>query len=144
MAHLERNAVFLVLALFAVVSTSGARQLSSDDTAAQPTQSQAKAAPTSEQASASDPQPASSSKPLTTIVVNVGPSADILRSARNAGFKIKIADGTTHFCKAEAPIGTRLVSEHCINEGQLSIWLHRAEEQRDEIQHMLGAPSFAR
>src|ERR1700685_2160535 len=78
---------------------------------------------------------------LTTSVVTGGPSADILRSARNAGFTVKIAGGTTHFCKSEAPIGTRLVSERCMNEEQLTLFLYRAQDQREKLSHLLGAPA---
>jgi hypothetical protein len=111
--------------------------------------------PTAETASPSDQSPTASSPPaasssaaagnkpasLTTIIVNGGPSADILRSARNAGFTIKIANGTTHFCKSEAPIGTRFVSERCMNEEQVTLWLFRAQDQREKLSHLLGAPA---
>jgi hypothetical protein len=86
---------------------------------------------------------ASNSTPLQTIVVNGGPSADILRSARNAGFKIKVVDGKTHFCKTEATIGSRFSSESCMNEQQVTLWLDRAQDQREKIQNLLGAPANA-
>lgn len=92
-------------------------------------------------AAASNSKPAGGrSQPVTTIVVNGGPSADILRSARDAGFTIKMAYGKTHFCKSEAPIGTRLVSEHCMNEEQVKLFLARAEDQREKLKHLIGAP----
>jgi hypothetical protein len=81
---------------------------------------------------------------VTTIVVNGGPSADILRSARNAGFTVKIANGKTHFCKTEAPIGTRFVSERCMNEQQVTLFLERSEDQREKLSHILGAPANSR
>jgi|HubBroStandDraft_5_1064220.scaffolds.fasta_scaffold109275_2 hypothetical protein len=96
----------------------------------------------SEQSKKSDaPKTASNSAPLATVVVNGGPSADILRSARNAGFKIKVVDGKTHFCKTEAPIGSRFPSESCMNEQQVTLWLDRAQDQREKIQNMVGAPA---
>jgi len=159
MSHRSWNALFFVLALFPVISVLHAQEPSADDTTrAQPgpqAQPQATQAPTAKTPSPSDhssapspPAAASSSqaaanKPssLTTIVVNGGPSADILRSARNAGFTIKIAGGTTHFCKSEAPIGTRFISEHCMNEEQLTLFLNRAQDQREKLTHLLGAPA---
>lgn len=151
------SALFSVLALFAVVSVVRAQEPAADDAArvrsgpqAQPQPQTAKPetpAP-SEHSSAADPQPASDSQPtptksppVTTVVVHGGPSSDILRSARNAGFTVKIAGGTTHFCKSEAPIGTRLVSERCLNEDQLTLFLERAQDQREKLSHLLGAPA---
>jgi hypothetical protein len=92
-------------------------------------------------AASSSPSAGNKSASLTTITVNGGPSADILRSARNAGFTIKIANGTTHFCKTEAPIGTHFVSERCMSEEQVTLWLSRAQDQREKLGHLLGAPA---
>jgi hypothetical protein len=159
MSHRSWNALFFILASFAVGSVVRAQQPNPDDAAGvQSGQPQAKQAPTAETLSPGDhpstsspPVSASNSPPaenkppsLTTIVVNGGPSADILRSARNAGFKIKIANGTTHFCKTGAPIGTHFVSESCMNEQQVTLFLSRAQDQRDTLTHILGAPSAAR
>ena len=161
MSHRSRSALFFILASFAIVVVLRAQEPStSDPTKVQSgpqAQPQAKQAPTAETVSpgdhpstASPPMAESNSRPegnkppsLTTIVVNGGPSADILRSARNAGFKIKIANGTTHFCKTEAPIGTHFVSESCMNEQQVTLWLSRAQLQRDTLTHILGAPATA-
>jgi len=164
MSHRSWNALFFILASFAAVSVVRAQQPNADTAtgvqSGQPQpqpQPQAKQAPTAETVSPSDhpstpspPVAASNSRPaenkpptLTTIVVNGGPSADILRSARNAGFKIKIANGTTHFCKTEAPIGTHFVSESCMNEQQVTLFLSRARDQRDTLTHILGAPAVA-
>jgi hypothetical protein len=162
MSHRTWNALVVMLASFAIVNVLRAQEPSTADAAkvqsgpqAQP---QAKQAPTTETVSPSDhpstpnpPAAPSNSQPegskppsLTTIVVNGGPSADILRSARNAGFKIKIANGTTHFCKTEAPVGTHFASESCMNEEQVTLFLSRAQAQRDTLTHILGAPAAAR
>jgi hypothetical protein len=159
MLHRSWNALVVMLASFAIVSVLRAQEPSADDAAqvqsgpqAQPHVTQAQTAETpspsdhpampNPPAVASDSPPAGNKLPsLTTIVVNGGPSADILRSARNAGFKIKIADGKTHFCKTEAPIGTRFVSESCMNEQQVTLFLSRAQGQRDTLTHILGAPA---
>lgn len=158
--------MFFILASFAVAGSVGAQQPATEDAAAaksaQPQPSATPAQPdktaspgdsstSGSQQPASNPQPpakdskttASGSQSLPTIHVNGGPSADILRSARNAGFTLKIANGKTHFCKTEAPIGTRFTSEHCINEDQLTLFLSRAQDQRDQLTHLLGAPATA-
>ena len=171
MSHQSRSALFFILASFAIVGAVSAQEPSADDTAkvqsgpqaqpqAQPqtaetpkaqtsSPSDQSATPTSDQSPTptvpppkSDGQPAANKgQPLATIVVNGGPSADILRSARNAGFNVKIAGGTTHFCKTEAPIGTRFVTEHCMNEQQVTLFLERAQDQREKLSHVLGAPA---
>jgi hypothetical protein len=151
-----------MLASVALVNVLRAQEPSSDAATrvqsgpqAQPQATQAQTAetvsPSDHQSTPSAPVAASNSRPaenkppsVTTIVVNGGPSADILRSARNAGFKIKIANGTTHFCKTGAPIGTHFVSESCMNEQQVTLFLSRAEGQRDTLTHILGAPAAAR
>ncbi|MGB6310870.1 MAG: hypothetical protein WBF89_24045, partial [Steroidobacteraceae bacterium] len=92
---------------------------------------------------ASPSQPASGQSPLPTVHVtaNQGPSADTLKAARDAGFKIKVVDGNTHFCTNEAPVGTRFASESCINETQLYLVLQKRQMQRDQLTHLLGAPT---
>jgi hypothetical protein len=155
MSHLKPGALFLVVTAFLAVNAVRAQQPSADATSATQSSEQAKSessakpAPPPQTVSASEP-PANNSKKaestpaqVTTIVVNGGPSADILRSARDAGFKIKIADGTTHFCKTEAPVGTRFVSESCMNEQQVTLWLSRAQYQREKINNLLVAPASA-
>ena len=168
MSHRSSGSLFFILASFALVSVLRAQEPSTADAAraqsAQQPQSQPQPqsqlqpqveTPKTETASSSDQSPTVSSPPaassspsagnksasLTTITVNGGPSADILRSARNAGFTIKIANGATHFCKTEAPIGTHFVSERCMSEEQVTLWLSRAQDQREKLGHLLGAPA---
>jgi hypothetical protein len=138
MSHRSRNALVFILASFAVASVVRAQQPKTDDAA----EAAALIAKANAAASHSPPD-ASKTTALTTIVVNGGPSADILRSARNAGFKIKVVNGKTHFCKTEAPIGSRFVSESCMNEQQVTLFLSRAQDQRDTLTHILGAPASA-
>jgi hypothetical protein len=158
MSHRSWSALFFVLASFAVISIVHAQQPNDDAVKSQQPQSQAEQSPAAQTESSSNhsetpspPAAASNSKPaagssqsVTTIVVNGGPSADILRSARNAGFTVKIANGKTHFCKTEAPIGTRFVSERCMNEQQVTLFLERSEDQREKLSHILGAPANSR
>jgi hypothetical protein len=153
MSHRSVNALAFILASLALAGVVRAQQPNADDAAkaqSGPAQSQVQQSPTAETVSPSDhaspstPPPAASKPPaLTTIVVNGGPSSDILRSARNAGFKIKIANGTTHFCKTAAPLGSRFASESCMNEQQVTLFLSRAQDQRDTLTHIVGAPAAA-
>jgi hypothetical protein len=96
--------------------------------------------------SSGEPSSSSTSQsPLPTVHVTAsqGPSADTLKAARDAGFKIKVVDGATHFCTNEAEVGTRFATERCINEGQLFLVLQKRQMQRDELMHLLGAPASA-
>ena len=139
MSHRSRNALVFMLVSFAVAGVVRADEPNADDAAAT-----AALIAKANAAAASKSQPATDKTvSVTTIIVNGGPSADILRSARYAGFSIKIANGTTHFCKTEAPVGTRLPAEHCMNEQQLTLFLDRAEDQREKLSHELGAPAKA-
>jgi hypothetical protein len=138
MLHRSRNSLVLILATFAVAGIVRAEEPNADDAAA----TAALIAKANAAASHSQPE-ANKAASVTTIVVNGGPSSDILRSARNAGFKIKIANGKTHFCKTEAPIGSHFVSESCMNEQQVTLFLSRAQDQRDTLTHILGAPAAA-
>jgi hypothetical protein len=156
MARRWSSALFFILASFAVVSVIRAQEPTPDDAARvqsgpqpQPQTPKPETPSPSDHSSTPNPPPApnnsqptaNKSSSVTTVVVNGGPSADILRSARNAGFTVKMAGGTTHFCKSEAPIGTRLVSERCLNEEQLTLFLERAQDQREKLSHLLGAPA---
>lgn len=139
MSHRTVNGLVFILASFAVAGVICADERDDADAAAT-----AALIARANAAAASKSQPATDkTAPVTTIVVNGGPSADILRSARNAGFTIKIANGVTHFCKTEAPVGTRLVAERCMNEQLLTLFLSRAQDQRDTLTHILGAPASA-
>jgi hypothetical protein len=138
MSHRSWNALVFILASFAAVGAVCADESDADDAAA----TAALIAKANAAARHSQPE-ANKTASVTTIVVNGGPSDDILRSARFAGFTIKIANGTTHFCKTEAPVGTRLVAERCMNEKQLALFLDRAEDQREKLSHQLGAPASA-
>jgi hypothetical protein len=165
MSHSTLSALVFAFASFSVVGSVGAQQPSADTPREAPSaqsqtqtepeaqsQVQAPAKPaapseapaTTEPSATSSPQKAANSpSQLPTVTVNGGPSADILRSARNAGFNIKFAGGTTHFCRTQAPIGSRFVSESCMNEQQVTLWLSRAQDQREKLQNMLGAPAKA-
>ena len=138
MSRRSETAVVFILASFVVAGVV----LAEEPTAADAAATAALIAKANAAASHSPPE-ANKTASVPTIVVNGGPSADILRSARYAGFTIKIANGTTHFCKTEPPIGTRLPAEHCMNEQQLTLFFERAEDQRQKLSHQLGAPARA-
>jgi len=157
MSHQARRARFFILTSFAVATVLQAQQADTPGAAAQPEQSKPAAnpaapaadSPPSDHSSTATPQPAQARPAIKTtqlppIHVNGGPSDGILRSARDAGFTIKVANGRTHFCKTEAPLGTRFVSESCMDEPTVRLWLERAQQQRDTLMGLKGAPTSNR
>ena len=117
-------------------SKPGIARPATDDTASQ-TEHPANAQPTETQGATKETQ-------LPPVHVNAGPSDDILRSAREAGFKIKVANGKTHFCKTEAPVGTRFATESCMDEPTVKLWLERAQEQKDRLMGLKGSSTSNR
>jgi hypothetical protein len=154
MQHQVQRALFLVLTSFALATLVRAQQADAPNPAAQPDSKPAasQAAPVdtstqSDHSSTTGAQPkeapaATKQTQLPPVHVNGGPSDDILRSARDAGFKIKLANGTTHFCKTEAAVGSRFEKESCMNEQQVTLWLERAQAQKDKLMTLLGAPAI--
>jgi hypothetical protein len=148
------RALFFILTSFTAVTGIQAQQADAPSAAVQPGQPKAEVTqaapadspPQSDHSATPDPKSAetpAASKPaqLPPLHVNGGPSDDILRSARDAGFKIKLVNGTTHFCMTEVPVGTHFASESCLNEQQVTLYLIRVQTQKDKIKTMLGAPS---
>ena len=135
----EMRSLILIVAALATGSFAYAQQQSNTAPAAPQ-------AAAYEESSAETTPPAVSNLPnqLTVEVRASRPSEKTLRQAREAGFKIKVVDGITHFCKTEAPVGTRFQSENCMNEEQVTMVLIQSKAQREQLQHMLGAPSSVR
>ena len=151
-SHRVSHALFFVLSLVGVVNGVRAQQARTDSPSAAQSEQPKPQADQAQQAKAATAGDHSGRRPATQTVANssakshknMGPSADILRSARNAGFKIKKVNGTVGFCKSETTVGTHFVSESCISEQQLSLLLERAQAQRDGLQHMVGPPEVTR
>jgi hypothetical protein len=160
MSHRTQRALFFILAGLAAASVARAQQADAPSAAAQ-VESKPAAGDTapvdtsaqSDHSSTTGSQPSNSAQPaqaseaakpgqLPPVHVNGGPSDDILRSARDAGFKIKVANGKTHFCKTGAAVGTRFETESCMNEQQVTLWLERAQAQKDKLMTLLGAPAI--
>jgi hypothetical protein len=154
MLHQSRRALFVILASLAMAVVARAQQADTPRTAAQPDPAPAAspAAPGdaspqgvhSADAQPTEAQAATKQTQLPPVHVNGGPSDDILRSARDAGFKIKVANGKTHFCKTEAPVGTRFASESCMDEPTVKLWLERAQEQKDRLSGLKGSSTSNR
>jgi hypothetical protein len=62
------------------------------------------------------------------------PPADLVKQAREAGFKPEVRNGVTVFCWNDADIGSRLSTKKCVREAQLRVILDRRQAQRDALQ----------
>jgi hypothetical protein len=148
MLHHSRRALVLILASFSMVPVVRAQQADAANAGGQPASpppaAQAAPADTSASPQRAQAQAATKAAQLPPVQVNGGPSEDILRSARDAGFKIKVVNGKTHFCKTAAPVGTRFESESCMDEPTVRLWLERAQEQKDRLMGLKGGPTSNR
>jgi hypothetical protein len=61
------------------------------------------------------------------------PSAEVLKKARENGYRAKLRRGQTLFCREETEIGSHFSKENCIDENQLEVVLLRRQEQRDQM-----------
>ncbi len=91
-------------------------------------------------------QPRQTTSPPPTAVaaapVVAAPSPDVLKRAKQAGYRVKkLRDGTTVFCKEETHVGTRFSTSSCINDNQLEEFLLRAQSQRDSMNNRVGTQS---
>jgi hypothetical protein len=67
-------------------------------------------------------------------------AADVAASAKSEhefkpppGFKTKKRGALTVYCKKDREIGTRFVTEHCLDEAQMRDYLLALEEQKRDI-----------
>jgi hypothetical protein len=64
---------------------------------------------------------------------STGPSADLLRKARAAGFKTEVHNGSTLFCEETAEIGSHFKTKKCLNEDQVALTLERRQSTKDQL-----------
>jgi hypothetical protein len=141
----------LVLISATVGGTGSAyAQQQSDAAKAQPSATSGTAAPTAAPAApAATPSPAAGAQdapaaPAPAIVVhfidapkatpNV-PPADVLKKARDAGYHTKVRHGVVYYCKVDADLGTRFLTEKCLDEDQLITTLLRLDAARDQLRN---------
>lgn len=113
-------------------------------TAAQAASSAAPAPSTSTPAAAATtgtPKSTAAAKPSgarskTNVTAN-GLPADVLKKARQNGYYTRVRSGQTFFCKKEAHLGTRFVTERCFDEEQLAMVLERNDAQRDQLKNVV-------
>jgi hypothetical protein len=84
---------------------------------------------------ADDPPPAAEAKSLPVAAEPAKSAApDDLEFERYVkNFKIREKDGEKLYCRAEAPLGTRMKRTVCLNEGQVRQEVTAKQEARDEM-----------
>jgi hypothetical protein len=110
---------FQSLVLISMVGIAGAASAQQSSSTTPATSAQAPAA-------AATPASATSAQPQ-------GPSADVIKEARRAGYRMKTSNGNYYFCKQDADIGTRLTTEKCMSADQLALTLQRQQMDKDQI-----------
>ena len=98
-------------------------------------------APTSPAPAATPSNTPQTKTPATTAAAttSAGPSPDLLKTARQEGYQVKVRRGTTYFCKSITPLGTRFATENCYNQDQLEMVLEKQQAQRDALQQNVCA-----
>jgi hypothetical protein len=123
----------MLISMMGVAASAGAQQSPN----AAPQQPAAPAATATAPASTSTASPASAgpAKPQ-------GPSADVIKQARQAGYHMKTSHGNYYFCKEDTDLGSRLASEKCIDSDTLAMTLERQRMDKEQIKTMgIGASS---
>lgn len=68
------------------------------------------------------------------------PSAQLIRDARNAGFKPQIVGGNQMFCRVAIELGSNFPVRTCYNGEQVKIKIHEYQAQRDQMEQQKFVP----
>lgn len=122
----------MLISMMGVAGSAGAQQSPSAAPTQQPA---APAATATAPASTSTAAPAAPAQPQ-------GPSADVIKQARQAGYHMRTSRGNYYFCKEDADLGSRLATEKCIDSDTLAMTLERQRMDKEQIKTMgIGASS---
>jgi hypothetical protein len=72
------------------------------------------------------------------------PSAQLLRDARNAGFRPQNVRGTLMFCRVAVELGSNFPVRTCYNEQQVRIKIRQYQEQRNQLEQTRQIPPVCR
>lgn len=97
-------------------------------------QTQAPAATSAPAAEApATPPAAATSSAAASSEASSGPSPELLKKARLAGFKPETQHGATVYCSKEASLGTRFEKKTCYNESQIAQVIEQREQTRMDL-----------
>jgi hypothetical protein len=68
-----------------------------------------------------------------------GPSPQLLRDARNAGFRPETIRGAQMFCRTEKELGSNFPVRTCYDEDQVKIKIEQYQAERNQLQQMHGS-----
>ncbi len=138
---MSHRLVLLASLILVAAAPCGAQPPASDATATSATSSAAAASSTASstatapaKAAAGTDSAASTSKPAgSDIVASSDPSPEMLKKARQEGFKPKKRNGVTQFCRTDATLGTRFESETCYDQEHMEMLVQQREDQRNQL-----------
>ena len=104
---------------------------------------QPSAAPASTSAPSAAKGNVSAAQPIKTAAAqsSAGPSAQLVKDARDAGFKPAHVRGTLMFCRTAIELGSNFPVKTCYNEQQVTVKIQEYQTQRNQLRsgHFLPA-----
>ena|SRR5579883_1243270 len=64
------------------------------------------------------------------------PDAQLIKDARNAGFKPEMIRGTQMFCRTAVELGSHFPVRTCYDEDQVKIKIHEYQTERNQLEQM--------
>ena len=96
-------------------------------------QQPASAPPSSATPAAPAASSAASSSASSTADKPEGPSPELLKKARMAGYKAETQKGVTKFCRRDADLGTRFETKKCVSQDQMEQEINERQDARNEL-----------
>jgi flagellar motor protein MotB len=131
-------ALFASLLLVAAVpcgaqSPASATTDKSAASSAAPASSTATSSATAAPAAGTDSTAAASKPAGSETKASEEPSPELVKQARQEGFKPKKRNGVTQFCQTSAQMNTHFLSETCVDEAHLKMLVEQREDQRNQM-----------
>jgi hypothetical protein len=96
----------------------------------------APASPSATSATATSTTATSATTQAPASAEKTGPSADLIKRAKNAGMTPEQRHGQTYFCWTDASIGSRFVDKKCTDEAGAVAMLNKREQEGQEIRQL--------
>ena len=96
----------------------------------------APASPSATSATATSTTATSATTQAPASAEKTGPSADLIKRAKNAGMTPEQRHGQTFFCWTDASIGSRFVDKKCTDEAGAMAMLNKREQEGQEIRQL--------
>jgi hypothetical protein len=131
---------FLVVAAAMMMAASLAQGQNADQNkpaAAPPSQSAAAPASSSAPKAAAPSKPAAArSAAASTPITKPDPEAQLIRDARNAGFKPEMIRGTRMFCRTAVELGSSFPVRTCYGEDDVKLKIQEYQTERNQLQQL--------